>query len=77
MHELIQSREISLICDFGHVKIHKNHPSYLESFEIQMKILQRDGSHGNRKHNQFGIRSIYSRKGFESGFLIFRRQHSA
>ena len=50
--------------DFGHVKIHKNrHSSYLESFEIQMKILQRDGSHG--KYN-VGLRVICSRNRFST-----------
>ena len=52
--------------DFGHVKIHKNrHSSYLESFEIQMKILQRDGSHGRQKFN-VGLRVIYSRNRFSA-----------
>ena len=52
--------------DFGHVKIHKNrHSSYLESFKIQMKISQRDGSHGRQKFN-VGLRVIYSRNRFST-----------
>ena len=66
MHELIQSSEIWKSLDFGHEKIHKNrHSSYLESFEIQMKILQRDGSHGRQKFN-VGLRVIYSRNRFST-----------
>ena len=50
MHEL---KKIPEICDFGHVKIHNNHSSYLKSFEIQMKIRIEQQRDEPGKYNEF------------------------